>query len=117
MKRCLSTSPARWRLPRSCRWSADGSQPLPNRAGHGHQRAVSGTNRANFFKNAPGYTPARTWASRRTRRATSTSPRANETRLFEYAPDGKFVREIGRNNYGFAFAHAVRVTRRTHSGG
>ena len=35
--------------------------------------------------------------------------RANETRLFEYSPQGMFVREIGRNNYGFAFAHSVRV--------
>ena len=35
--------------------------------------------------------------------------RAYETRLFEYSPQGAFVREIGRNNYGFAFAHSVRV--------
>ncbi len=35
--------------------------------------------------------------------------RAYETRLFEYGRDGAFVREIGRNNYGFAFAHSVRV--------
>jgi hypothetical protein len=35
--------------------------------------------------------------------------RANETRLFEYAPNGNFIREIGRGNYGFAFAHSVRV--------
>ena len=38
--------------------------------------------------------------------------RAYETRLFEYTPQGDFVREIGRNNYGFAFAHSVRVDRR-----
>ena len=35
--------------------------------------------------------------------------RAYETRLFEYSPQGVFIREIGRNNYGFAFAHSVRV--------
>jgi sugar lactone lactonase YvrE len=40
--------------------------------------------------------------------------RAYETRLFEYAPDGKFIREIGRNNYGFAFAHSVRVDAQDH---
>src|SRR5678816_3194219 len=28
---------------------------------------------------------------------------------FEYAPNGNFIREIGRGNYGFAFAHSVRV--------
>jgi NHL repeat len=35
--------------------------------------------------------------------------RAYETRLFQYSPAGAFVREIGRGNYGFAFAHSVRV--------
>ena len=35
--------------------------------------------------------------------------RAYETRLFEYTPQGQFVRELGRNNYGFSFAHSVRV--------
>ncbi|MEO6879274.1 MAG: 6-bladed beta-propeller, partial [Gemmatimonadaceae bacterium] len=29
--------------------------------------------------------------------------------LFEFAPNGTFVREIGQNIYGFAFAHTVRV--------
>jgi hypothetical protein len=29
--------------------------------------------------------------------------------LFEFTSDGKFVREIGRNLYGFAFAHTVRI--------
>jgi hypothetical protein len=35
--------------------------------------------------------------------------RANETRLFEYSPQGVFTREFGKNIYGFSFAHAVRV--------
>jgi hypothetical protein len=30
-------------------------------------------------------------------------------RLWEFEPNGKFVREIGRNVYGFSFAHGVRV--------
>src|SRR5438045_8743698 len=34
---------------------------------------------------------------------------AYESRLFEYSPQGNSTREIGRNNYGFAFAHSVRV--------
>src|SRR5262245_647975 len=31
------------------------------------------------------------------------------SRLFQFDQTGKFVREIGRGNYGFAMAHAVRV--------
>jgi streptogramin lyase len=31
------------------------------------------------------------------------------SRLFEFEPNGKFVREIGQNLYAFVFAHAVRV--------
>ena len=30
-------------------------------------------------------------------------------RLFEFAPDGKYLREIGQGLYGFTFAHTVRV--------
>ena len=64
----------------------------------------------NFFKNLPASTPARTWGiATNSKGNICIYHRANETRLFEYAPDGKFVREIGRGNYGFAFAHSVRV--------
>ena len=35
--------------------------------------------------------------------------RSQDTRLFEFDPTGKFVREIGQGLYGFLFAHAVRV--------
>jgi len=31
------------------------------------------------------------------------------SRLFEFDPNGNFIREIGRGLYGFAMAHAVRV--------
>jgi hypothetical protein len=31
------------------------------------------------------------------------------SRLFQFDPNGTFVREIGRGSYGFAMAHAVRV--------
>ena len=31
------------------------------------------------------------------------------TRLFQFAEDGTFMREIGKGLYGFVFAHAVRV--------
>jgi sugar lactone lactonase YvrE len=35
--------------------------------------------------------------------------RSANTRLFEFDQNGKFVREIGEGNYGFEFAHSVRV--------
>src|SRR5437867_1212352 len=35
--------------------------------------------------------------------------RSQSTRLFEFDQKGNYVREIGEGNYGFAFAHAVRV--------
>ncbi len=35
--------------------------------------------------------------------------RSANTRLFEFDQAGTFVREIGEGNYGFEFAHAVRV--------
>ncbi len=33
------------------------------------------------------------------------------SQLFEFAADGNFIREIGKELYGFAFAHTVRVDR------
>lgn len=35
--------------------------------------------------------------------------RSNDSRLFEFDRDGKFIREIGKGLYAFAFAHVVRV--------
>ncbi|HEY0265432.1 MAG TPA: hypothetical protein VGC16_01690, partial [Rhizomicrobium sp.] len=37
--------------------------------------------------------------------------RGPHTRLWEFTPDGKFLREIGKDFYGFMFAHSVRVDR------
>jgi DNA-binding beta-propeller fold protein YncE len=34
---------------------------------------------------------------------------ATAAQLFEFGPDGAFIREIGKDLYGFAFAHTVRV--------
>ena len=34
---------------------------------------------------------------------------ASSAQLFEFGPDGVFIREIGKDLYGFAFAHTVRV--------
>jgi hypothetical protein len=64
----------------------------------------------NFFKNPPGiYTGENMGISTNSKGQIYIYHRAYETRLFEYSPTGTFVREIGRNNYGFAFAHSVRV--------
>src|SRR5947209_8175900 len=34
---------------------------------------------------------------------------ASAAQLLEFAPDGKYLREIGKNLYAWSFAHAVRV--------
>jgi hypothetical protein len=39
----------------------------------------------------------------------STVHGATAAQLFEFAPDGAFLREIGKDLYGFGFAHTVRV--------
>jgi DNA-binding beta-propeller fold protein YncE len=39
----------------------------------------------------------------------STVHGATASQLFEFGPDGAFIREIGKNLYGFAFAHTVRI--------
>ena len=41
----------------------------------------------------------------------STVHGASASQLFEFAPDGSFIREIGKDLYGFAFAHTIRVDR------
>jgi streptogramin lyase len=35
--------------------------------------------------------------------------RGGHTQLFEFDKDGKFLREIGKDLYGFDFAHVVRI--------
>jgi DNA-binding beta-propeller fold protein YncE len=39
----------------------------------------------------------------------STVHGATAAQLFEFGPDGAFLREIGQNLYGFGFAHTVRI--------
>ena len=64
----------------------------------------------NFFKHPPGiYTGENMGIATNSKGQIYVYHRANETRLFEYAPSGQFTREIGRHNYGFSFAHSVRV--------
>jgi DNA-binding beta-propeller fold protein YncE len=44
-------------------------------------------------------------------RGNSTGPAyaASAAQLLEFAPDGKFLREIGHNLYGWSFAHTVKI--------
>jgi hypothetical protein len=46
-------------------------------------------------------------------RGSTTGPAyaAAAAQLLEFAPDGKFIREIGKNLYAWSFAHTVRVDR------
>jgi len=63
-----------------------------------------------FFKSAPGiYVGEAMGIATNSKGNVYVFHRANETRLFEYSPQGAFTREIGKNIYGFSFAHAVRV--------
>ncbi len=39
----------------------------------------------------------------------STVHGATAAQLYEFGPDGVFIREIGKDLYGFAFAHTVRI--------
>jgi sugar lactone lactonase YvrE len=65
---------------------------------------------ANFFKHPAGiYTGENMGIATNSKGGIYIYHRAYETRLFEYTAQGNFVREIGRHNYGFAFAHSVRV--------
>src|SRR6185436_17718959 len=41
----------------------------------------------------------------------STVHGASAAQLFEFGPDGRMLREIGKDLYGFAFAHTVRIDR------
>ena len=36
-------------------------------------------------------------------------PSPTAAQLLEFSPDGDFLREIGRDLYGWAFAHSVRI--------
>jgi hypothetical protein len=64
----------------------------------------------NFFKHSPGiYTGENMGIATNSKGNIYIYHRAGETRLFEYSPQGVFIREIGRGVYSHAFAHSVRV--------
>jgi hypothetical protein len=82
--------------------SAPNLLKLPDRLYLGEAVGVATNSKGHIFVyTRAGSTNATTGASR-----TFTHGGA---RLFEFGPDGRFLREIGQGLYGFLFAHAVRV--------
>src|SRR5688572_17323864 len=64
----------------------------------------------NFFKLPPGvYTGENMGIATNSRGHIFIFHRSGDTRLYEFDANGSFVKEIGRGNYGFSFAHSVRV--------
>jgi len=62
----------------------------------GEASAVAVNSKGNIFVFSRGNTTGPAYA-------------AAASQLLEFGPDGRFIREIGKNLYGFAFAHGVRV--------
>jgi hypothetical protein len=82
--------------------SAPNLLKLPDRLYLGEAVGVATNSKGHIFVyTRAGSTNATTGASR-----TFTHGGA---RLFEFGPDGRFLREIGQGLYGFLFAHVVRV--------
>jgi DNA-binding beta-propeller fold protein YncE len=75
---------------------------LPDDIYLGEAVGVATNAKGNLFVYTRTGNPTATLGTRRTFARSS-------ARLFEFDPSGKFVREIGQDNYGFVFAHAVRV--------
>ena len=99
-------------VPCSSDWSLSAGRPVAaqNRATATNVPVIPHEVVPDFFKNPPGiYTGENMGIATNSKGNVYIYHRAYETRLFEYSPQGQFVREIGRNNYGFAFAHSVRV--------
>jgi len=75
---------------------------LPDDIYLGEAVGVATNSKGNIFVYTRTGNPTATVGTRRTFAR-------NAARLFEFDPAGKFVREIGQENYGFVFAHTVRV--------
>src|SRR6266699_1826329 len=64
----------------------------------------------NFFKMPPGlYMGVAIGIATNSKGHVFVYTRSANTRLFEFDQNGNYVREIGEGNYGFEFAHSVRV--------
>ena len=78
----------------------DASDPLilPNNMYLGEVTGVAVNSKGSIFVLSRGNTTGPAYA-------------AAAAQLLEFAPDGKFVREIGKNLYAWSFGHTVRVDR------
>jgi hypothetical protein len=64
----------------------------------------------NFFKSPPGdYMGETQGVATNSKGDIFVYFRGEHSRLWEFDPSGNFLREIGKNYYGFLFAHSVRV--------
>jgi hypothetical protein len=77
---------------------------LPDNLYLGEAVGVATSSKGNIYVYTRTGNPAATLGTRRTFSRSA-------SRLFEFDPGGKFVREIGQDLYGFVFAHTVRVDR------
>ena len=69
---------------------------------------------ANFFKMPPGlYMGEGIAVATNSKGHVYTFMRSGDSRVFEFDPDGNFVKEFGKESYAFSFAHAVRVATTT----
>ncbi|HTA45669.1 MAG TPA: peptidyl-alpha-hydroxyglycine alpha-amidating lyase family protein [Bryobacteraceae bacterium] len=71
---------------------------LPNDLNLGEASGVALNSKGHIFVFSRGNTTGPAYA-------------ASAAQLLEFGPDGKFIREIGKNLYAWSFAHAVRVDR------
>src|SRR5258708_5872047 len=69
---------------------------LRRNTSRGEPPAVPANSKAHLFFFPRANTPAPAYA-------------AAAAQLLEFAPDGKFLREIGHNLYAWSFAHTVKV--------
>ena len=82
--------------------SAPNFLKLPDRVYMGEAVGVATNSKGNIFVYTRSGTSYVTFG-------TSRAFANGGARLFEFAPNGTFVREIGQSLYGFVFAHTVRV--------
>src|SRR6266850_2639535 len=74
---------------------------LPNDMYFGEVTGVAVNSKGNVFVLSRGNTSGPAYA-------------AAATQLLEFDPNGKFLREIGKNLYAWSFGHTVRVDREDH---
>jgi DNA-binding beta-propeller fold protein YncE len=93
---CLSTATAQEAAPEISFDSVPDPLKLPADIYFGEVTGVAVNSKGHVFVFSRGNTTGPAYA-------------AAAAQLLEFGPDGKFIREIGKNLYAWSFAHAVRV--------